>query len=162
MDSPLRQFGKRVDDYVYSRAIEMMGGGAQAYERLALHYEKLGWFEEAANTYKKAIQKKPFHGAYHARLASAFIKLGRFDEAMVPCQEALKLNTPWPLLYYWLGLIHQKNGDRALAIESFRRAIRQPLGEAEAYNAIGKFFADAELFEDAVHAYREIIRIRLS
>ncbi len=42
MNSPLRQLGKRIDDFVYSSAIQLLGGGADAYMHLAARYESLG------------------------------------------------------------------------------------------------------------------------
>ena len=159
MNTPLQHIGKRVDDFVYSGAIRLLGGGARAYAALAERYLTRGWTEEAVETYRKAIELKPTQPIYHYRTAQLLVLLERFSEATNSCEQALKFNKDLAEAYVLLGTLHKRNGDPTIALTNFRKAMEYSLKDVSAYSTIAKAFAEAELFEEAAHAYREIIRI---
>ena len=159
MNSPLRQFGKRIDDFVYSHAIELLGGGADAYMQLAGRYESLGWLPEAAETYKKAIELRPHQALGRLKLAKIYWRMERLPEAMKHCDDALGLDKDYMEAYVFKGTLHQKLGEREQALEAFRKAMSYSMSDAAAYSTIAKAFADGEFYEEAVNAYKEIIRI---
>ncbi len=159
MISPLSVIGRRFDDFVYSRAIKLMGGGAEAYGHLADRYVSLGWLVEAVETYKKAIALRPHLADYPYRAARLLMRLERFDEAASWCQKTLELDKDFAEAYVLQGTLYRKTNDLAKSLECYRKAMTYPLKDAESYNTIAKAFAEAELFEEAVRAYREIVRI---
>lgn len=81
MSVSLSQVGKRIDDFICTRAIELVSGGAKAYERLASRYESLGWYKEAAEAYKKAVQRHPPHAPFQYKLARIFYRLDHLEDA---------------------------------------------------------------------------------
>src|SRR4051794_29950934 len=103
MNSPLRQLGKRVDDFVYTRAVKWFGGSAEAYKRLASRYEMLEWWDEAVQAYEKAIAKDP-QAQSHLQLAHVLGRVGKIDEAFAQCREALRLDESLPAAHVFLGM----------------------------------------------------------
>ncbi len=159
MHSPFSTIGRRVDDFVYSGAIKLLGGGAEAYAHLAERYESLGWLEEAFETYKKTISLRPHQAIFRLKMAQILMRLERPSEALTCCQEALELDKDFAEAHVLVGTLRLKAGDRPKALESYKQAMSGSLKDVGAYNTIAKAFADAELYEEAVHAYREIVRI---
>ncbi len=135
MNSPLRHLGKRVDDFVYSHAIELLGGGADAYMHLAARYESLGWLAEAVETYKKAIELRPHQALCRFKLAQVYFRLERFSEAMNACQEALQMDKDFVPAYMLKGTLHQKLGNEVFGGVSAKRwsissMMRRPIAQS--------------------------------
>lgn len=79
-------------------------------------------------------------------LAWCLFKKGRYKEARQAMNEALRLGTRDPLLFYHAGMIAEANGERAAATEHLRQAlsVNPTLGvrqSAEARRALGQFKA---------------------
>ena len=77
MPAPFSQLGRRVDDFVYSGAIRLLGGGANAFAHLASRYESLGWLDEAIETFKRAISLRPHQASYRIRIAQINLRQQR-------------------------------------------------------------------------------------
>jgi pentatricopeptide repeat protein len=159
MHSPFSVIGRRFDDFVYSGAIKLLGGGAEAYGHLAGRYESLGWFEEAIETFKKAITLRPHQAVFPFKVARLLMRLERYEDARAYCEKTIEVDKDYSEAYVLQGTLHRKAGDQLKALESFRKAMSYPLQDAASYNTIAKAFAESELYEEAVHAYREIVRI---
>jgi tetratricopeptide (TPR) repeat protein len=159
MSTSLTHVGRRVDDFVYTRMIKLFGGGPEAYMRLSSRYESLGWFEEAAENYKKVIKLHPEQAPFRLQFAQFLFRMERLSDASALCQEALQLDADLAPAYVLQGTLYLKTGDQEKALHCFRQAMTRPLNDATAYHTIAKAFAGAELYEEAALAYREIIRI---
>jgi tetratricopeptide (TPR) repeat protein len=57
-------------------------------------------------------------------LAWAYYKAGRYQDALVSEQSAMRLGTRNALLYFHLGMIQDKMGDKANAIKSIQKALQ--------------------------------------
>src|SRR5688572_10853176 len=110
MSLPLSEVGKRVDDFVFTKAIQLLGGGAEAYLRLAARYESRGWLEEAVATYKKAIGLRPHQAAFRLPLARVLSQLERVPEALKICQESLRLDKTLADAHVLEGTLYLKTG----------------------------------------------------
>src|SRR5512140_1811522 len=102
MDSPLRQFGKRVDDAIYRAAVELGGGSHTGYARLAHKYEGLGWWTEAAEAWKRACALEPRSGIYQAHLAEMRIRLNDLEGALQAATLAVEREPASAFAHYLL------------------------------------------------------------
>ncbi len=82
-------------------------------------------------------------GEVWLRLGRSNYRLRNYDQALQAFSKALAARRgekeTAPLCHYYVGLIHEDQGDRARAIESFRAAVKDP-----SLTAISKEMADAQ------------------
>src|SRR5947209_2064055 len=109
------------------RVIELDPNMMRAYNNLGLCYDALGQFDEAIQSFTRAIelnraQKQP--SAWPPlNLAVSLISLNRLDEAVARLHEALSYNPEFPQAHYELGLVLQKERKFEEAIAPLQRAI---------------------------------------
>jgi tetratricopeptide (TPR) repeat protein len=109
------------------RVIELDPNMMRAYNNLGLCYDALGQFDEAIQSFTRAIelnraQKQP--SAWPPlNLAVSLVSLNRLDEAVARLHEALSYNPEFPQAHYELGLVLQKERKFEEAIAPLQRAI---------------------------------------
>jgi Flp pilus assembly protein TadD len=113
------------------RSLGYVGAESPKGERnlAALHFEN-GRFEEAAKAYRELVQQNPDDGALHASLAGALGALGRYDEALEHLDAAIRLEPLNPEAYHNRAVIHERKGQRELAIKDYQTALRYDPGYA--------------------------------
>lgn len=89
----------------------------------ALHFEA-GRYEEAAKEFAKLVEAAPDDGGLRASLAGALGALGRYDEALEQLAEAETLAPLHPEIHHNRGVLLERQGKTADAIESYRTAVR--------------------------------------
>jgi tetratricopeptide (TPR) repeat protein len=119
----LRQLGK-FDEAIatYTAAIERRET-AEAYNlRGAIYYDKRDW-EGAISDFGKAIALEAHNGEYRNNRAWTLYKSGRIGEALDDANAAIAalqgVAYPWDTR----GHIHEALGNRAAALEDYRKAI---------------------------------------
>src|SRR5262245_40727865 len=117
-----RELTKKVDDYVHTKAIQLLHGGADAYCTLAARYEEMGWREEAIEAYERAISTEPEDPLAYAKLGSIFWRLGQEDKAASLAQKAITLGIQDALPFATLGQVFEKRGNIPEAIKIYRKA----------------------------------------
>lgn len=126
------------------RVIELDPNMMRAYNDLGLCYDSLGQFDEAMQSFTRAIelnrrQKQP--SAWPPlNLAVSLISLNRLDEAAVRLHEALSYNAEFPQAHYELGLVLEKQGKFQEAIAPLQRAIKLDPLYAEPHYTLGKIY----------------------
>jgi len=83
-----------------------------------------GKYAEAADAYRKLVEKAPDDGGLRASLAGALGALGKYDEALVQLDKAIELQPLNPEAYHNRAVIHQRRGDDAAAIKDYQTALR--------------------------------------
>jgi len=93
----------------------------------ALHFEA-GRYEEAAKEFAKLVEAAPDDGGLRASLAGALGALERYEEALEQLAEAEKLAPIHPEIHHNRGVLLERQGKTAEAIESYRTAVRYDPG----------------------------------
>ncbi|PYQ38176.1 MAG: hypothetical protein DMG99_19560 [Acidobacteria bacterium] len=126
------------------RVIELDPNMMRAYNNLGLCYDALGQFDEAIQSFTRAIelnraQKQP--SAWPPlNLAVSLISLNRLDEAVARLHEALSYNPEFPQAHYELGLVLQKERKFEEAIAPLQRAIDLDPLYAEPHYTLGGIY----------------------
>lgn len=112
-------FPKAVD--FFQKAVKVDHDFSDAYNNLGLAYEKTGRFNDAIDSYKKAlsnlIYRTPEKAYYN--LGMVYYRLGEYDEAIDVHKEAIKRAADFYHSYYGLALCYNakgKYGDASVAI----------------------------------------------
>jgi tetratricopeptide (TPR) repeat protein len=126
------------------RVIELDPNMMRAYNNLGLCYDSMGQFDEAIQSFTRAIelnrkQKQP-SGWPPLNLAVSLISLNRLDEAIARLHEALSYNPEFPQAHYELGLVLEKQGKFEEAIASLQRAIELDSLYPEPHYALGRIY----------------------
>jgi len=105
----------------FQKAVNIDPDFAEAHNNLGFAYEKSKKFNEAIESYKKAlanlIYRSPEKAYYN--LAKVYYRLGKYDDAINAYKEALKRMTDFYPSYYGLALCYNakgRYGDASLAM----------------------------------------------
>jgi len=146
------------------RVIELDPNMMRAYNNLGLCYDALGQFEEAIQSFTRAIelnrmQKQP--SAWPPlNLAVSLISLNRLDEAVTKLQEALSYNRKFPQAHYELGLVLEKERKFEEAIAPLQRAIELDPLYAEPHYTLGRIYQRQGKKEEAQEEIEKFKKLR--
>ncbi|MGO8800669.1 MAG: tetratricopeptide repeat protein, partial [Roseiarcus sp.] len=121
--------------------------------------KELNRFEEAAESFKKALRLNPGYAEAHSNRGIVLQALGRFDEALSSHDRALKINPT-------LAGVHSNRGDALVklgrhdeALASYARALVINPDLAEVYNNRGNALAAIERIDEALDSYARALKI---
>lgn len=133
-------FPKAVD--FFQKAVKVDRDFSDAYNNLGLAYEKAGRFNDAIDSYKKAlsnlIYRTPEKAYYN--LGMIYYRLGKYDEAIDVHKEAIKRAADFYPSYYGLALCYNAKGKYGDASAVITKAIEiDPLYKGDKNKAISDF-----------------------
>ena len=159
MDSPFRTLGKKVDDFVYTHAIQLLGNDPAAYLKLAARYEQLQWISEARQTFAKAIASNPNDISLMEAYAGFLYRQGDHVESERVCRLAIDREPQAHQAHFILGRLLMRVGKKTEALDCYRASLKFGLNDVAAIHVAAKAFADAESYEEAVRVYQDMIRV---
>jgi len=89
----------------------------------AIHFQS-GRYAEAAAEYARLVREKPDDSGLRASLAGALGALGRYDSALEELTKAIELDPVNVEAYHNRAVIHERRGERDLAIRDYQTAMR--------------------------------------
>jgi tetratricopeptide (TPR) repeat protein len=126
------------------RVIELDPNMMRAYNNLGLCYDSMGQFDEAIQSFTRAIElnrKQEQPSAWPPlNLAVSLISLNRLDEAVARLNEALTYNPKFPQAHYQLGLVLEKEGKFKEAIVPLQQAIELDPLYPEPHYTLGRIY----------------------
>lgn len=97
--------------------------------------------EKAVEAYERAIQLRPNYPDAYVALARALVEMVDTEGALDAIKAAKKLRPAFAEASAVEGRIHKENGDDALAVAAFKRAIVEGKGfQPEAYAGLGLYY----------------------
>jgi tetratricopeptide (TPR) repeat protein len=146
------------------RVIELDPNMMRAYNNLGLCYDSLGQFDEAIQSFTRAIelnrrQKQP--SAWPPlNLAVSLISLNRLDEAAARLREALSYNPEFPQAHYELGLVLEKERKFQEAVAPLQRAIELDPSYPEPHYTLGRIYQRLGKREEAQEQIEKFKKLR--
>jgi tetratricopeptide (TPR) repeat protein len=116
-------------------------------------------FEDAINSYKKAIKINPDYAEAYYNMGIAQKDKGDLEEAIESYKQALKIKPNYVEAYYNMGNILKDKGDLEEAIESYKQALKIKPDHAGVYNNIGIALEYNGDLQGAVDSYKKAIEI---
>ena len=129
------------------------------YNVLGVALEGQGKFEEAASTYRQALQLEPRVAEIHFNLGVVLGRLGQDEAAIASYRQAISLKPDLTVAYFNLGTCLQEQGRLEEAIANFRKAIAQQPGFYEAYGNLGTVLKKQGKLEEAIACFHKAIAI---
>ena len=130
---------------------------AYLYALAAVRWRK-GETVETARLMKSYVDLQPRDPAGFYLLGAALLRQDLFTEAQAALQRSLSLKAD-PDTEYLLGVSLEKAGNRAAAIETYRRVIRSRADHAAAHAALGAAYREAGSYTEARVALERAIEL---
>lgn len=130
---------------------------AYLYALAAVRWRK-GETVETARLMRSYVALQPRDASGFYLLGAALLRLDQFAEARAALQRSLSLKAD-PDTEYLLGVSLEKAGNRAAAIETFRRVVRTRADHAAAHAALGAAYREAGSYTEARVALERAIEL---
>lgn len=121
--------------------------------------QESGELELAEKAYLRARNLGVDSAVLRFNLGIVLFKLGRLHEAVTELLDALRLDPGLSHACLALGNIYRQNGDRVAAMHWLEREIKNNPNCAEAYVNLGALLQETHQLQQAIHCYREALRI---
>jgi tetratricopeptide (TPR) repeat protein len=126
---------------------------ADPYYAQGLIADHFGYYDQAIEAYKNALQHAPdFYDAL-ARLGGDLVRLGRPAEAIEPLKKAIQLDPAKALAYLNEGLAEKNLGRFSDAVLNFRQAIHLGMDSADTYAELGYALYHCGELAESISAY---------
>lgn len=130
---------------------------AYLYALAAVHWKK-GETVDAARLMKSYVASHPNDASGHYLLGAALLQQDLFAQALTALRRSLSLKAD-PETEYLLGVCQDKLGDKAAAIETFRRVISARPDHAAAFSALGTAYREAGSYTEARQALERAVEL---
>ena len=146
--------------HAMTTAATLLPDDAEAHGNLGNALQSLRRFDDAAASYRRALEIKPDYPEACNNLGSALRGLGRLDEAVASFRRALEMKADFAEACNNLG--NALRGLRRLdeAVASYRRALEIKPCYPEACNNLGNALLDQKQFDAAAASYRRALQDR--
>ena len=143
--------------HAMTQGAALLPGDAEAHTNLGNALQSLRRFDDAAASYRRALEIQPHYPEACNNLGLALRGLGRLDEAVASFRRALEMKVDFAEASNNLG-----NALRSLrrldeAVASYRRALEIKPRYPEACNNLGNALFDQKQFEAAAASYRRAL-----
>jgi tetratricopeptide (TPR) repeat protein len=110
----------------YERCLEIAPDFSEARNNLGSVYQELGFIDKAESEFLKVVNDRAYTTKElpNYNLARLYFTRGDFDQAMAYDEAAIKLNSRFAMAHNLKGLILEKQGKLAEAIDSYSQAVK--------------------------------------
>jgi Tfp pilus assembly protein PilF len=121
---------------------------------------KLGTFEQAVASFRKALELRPGYAEAHNNLANALGQQGKNDQAIQSYLTAVELNPKYVEAHGNVGHAYRRVGKLQEAAASFRRALELVPDHAEAHANLGLALQDQGQLDQALAAFDKAVELK--
>jgi tetratricopeptide (TPR) repeat protein len=146
---------------LYKTAIENTAHGEIFYNKMGDIELKNGEVENALDCYRKVIDINPANREVLIKLVKVLQihQPENTDESIDYYERLLSFNQDTAAIYYELGHLYIKKGDKLNAISAFKLALELEPDNAFYNNSLGYAYTKAELYDDAIECYQKAISL---
>jgi len=140
-------------------AVQCAPADATAHLNLGNACARLGRLEEAAASYRRALEIDHEFAEAHNNLGELHLQRGRAAEALRSCQQALRIKPYFAPAHQNLGKALVRLGRFDEAVRSCGSAIALDPGFAEAHNSLGSALLGLAQTQEAIAAFQRALAI---
>ena len=120
---------------------------------------KKGQNQQAAATWREALELSPDDTKAHNSLGVALAALGRTAEAMAQYQKAMELEPDYADSYTNLGVLYARAGDLDRGIPLLRKAVELSPWDAKVHSNLGAALAESGRSDEAIAECRKALQL---
>jgi Tfp pilus assembly protein PilF len=145
---------------LYRQAVALGAKDARTQVNIASQHETQGRLELAVEHYRNAVRIEPNDPFYHLYLAVALYRVKEPDMARDHFERALTIRSWDPAFHFTYGIFLEATGQLHAAIGHYEQACALTNAPSVRYlNVLGKAYADAGRFTEAVDVTRRALAI---
>ncbi len=133
----------------------------QVFWNLSLVHMELHKFDKARDDLNKAIALNAKSGGYQEKLGTILIELKDWAAAKSAFEKAIELEPGLFKAYYKLAQVNEQLDDQQSALKNYTTAIDKGSRFLEAYNALGRLYADLGYLDQSVQVLQEAMKVAL-
>ena len=147
--------------YTAWKAVDTIVDWATAtnWYKLGLSYYEKGQYEEAINSFKKAVELKPNNDMNWYRLGRSYYDNGQYKEAINSFKKAVELKPNDAYNWLWLGLSYFFNEQYKEAINSLKKAVELNPNDANNWYWLGRSYNKNGEYEEAVNSLKKAVEL---
>ena len=145
---------------VFQKVVVLRPNDAEAHFNLGVVLSKLGRLDDAAASYRLALDVKQDYAEALSNLGSLLNDLGQFESAAASYRRALKINPDSAETHNNLGVSLGRLGQLGPAYQCYQLALQLNPEYAEAYNNLGNILKRRGNLAGAVTYFRHAIAIK--
>jgi tetratricopeptide (TPR) repeat protein len=142
-----------------ARALPAFAAAPEAHLEFGEALRLDGRLEEAAGSFRRAIELRRFQPMAHARLGGVLNRLGRFEEAIEACRNALALQPDFVAARVLLADAYKGAGRMKEASETWRAAIELDPDRAASYVHLGVNLTELRLLDEALLCFDRAVSL---
>lgn len=119
-----------------------------------------GQYQEALDSYEKAIQADPKYTKAYFGKGNAYKKLRKFDEAIQAYNKAIELDSTYDMCLFALGSLYEDDGKYPLAIKFYDKVVKVDPKYYKAYYQKGFAYNKLGENEKAIEALKKATEIK--
>ncbi len=117
------------------------------------------YYQEAADTYNKALLAQPKNSTVSNKLGIAYHQLLQYDSAKKAYRQAIRLNPRFAQAINNLAAVEYSQKHYKAAIQTYLKALKLTPGDAVIYSNLGTAYFALERFDYAVTSYRYALQL---
>jgi tetratricopeptide (TPR) repeat protein len=130
-------------------AARWLPGDVETHSNLGAAWRAAGQLEQAAASYRRALEINPAVAEVHSNYGNVLRELGRLSDALAHCRAAVELKPRLAPLHNNLGNTLQELGELDAAVVSYRRALSLQADYPDALTNLGITLRVQGLVDDA-------------
>ena len=138
---------------------EQINKNHRDYIILANKHYYLHEYEDAIESYQKAIELNPEDAGAYYNMGISYDNIEAYEKAIEAYQKAIELNPEDAGVYYNMGISYDNIEAYEKAIEAYQKAIELNPEDARAYNNMGVSYENLERYVEAIEAYQKAIEL---
>jgi tetratricopeptide (TPR) repeat protein len=144
---------------VLTTAAQLLPEDAGVHNNLGNALGRLGRFDHAVASYRRALALRPDFAEAHNNLGRTFLDLGQAAAAADSCRRALELNPHYAEAHDNLGSAMLELGRPDEAAASYHRALEIQPDIAETHNNLGNAMLELGRTDEALASYRRALQV---
>lgn len=138
---------------------KLVPNNAEVFFLLGKTYEKLFKPQKALAMYEKAIKLDPNGVEYYTSAAMSYLKQDNLTKAGEYIGNAKLIQANSPLVFNFLGQMHQYQGDLGKAEIEFKKAIEADKTNIDSHFHLANIYRETERYTEAIEQYEAILNL---
>lgn len=156
-DRYYEMFYKRVADGIKNAILPHMPSLASCYFWLGNSYYMNNQFEEAVDTFNRAIELNPRAEDFYTQLANSYLGLRQFEKAVQAAKRSLQIEQNNAFAYSILSKIYRAMGQYDEAVEALRKAIELEPKDVDHYISLANLYGAQGNYEEAINTLKKAL-----
>lgn len=141
------------------KTAQLAPNDAEAHGNLGTAWQERGMYDQAVDSYTRALELNPDFVEAHGNLAAALQAQGKLEQAEQAYRQALALRPDYAKGHFNLGNTLQAMQRSAEAVACYQRALALLPGDAEIYLNLGNAQQDLQQWQAAIVSYRAVLQL---